>query len=65
MATSRQYGQFSQREGRTSLLAPRQPPTLEAFRQGEGWGFLDRKDPVDGDKLAAYRIECRERPSGP
>ena len=38
---------------------------LEAPRQGDGWVFLDWKEPVDGGKVAAYKIERRERPSGP
>ena len=31
----------------------------------EGWGFLDWKGPVEGGKVAAYKIERRERPSDP
>ncbi len=39
--------------------------TLEAAREGDGWVFLDRKEPVDDGKVAAYKIERRQRPSGP
>ena len=53
------------RRARTSLEAPGQARTLEAPRQGDGWVFLDWKEPVDGGKVAAYKIERRERPSGP
>ena len=42
-----------------------QARTLEAPCQGEGWVFLDWKQPVDGGKVAAHKIERRERPSGP
>ncbi len=42
-----------------------QARTLEAPRQGDGWVLLDWKEPVDGGKVAAYKIERRERPSGP
>ncbi len=53
------------RKARTSLEAPGQARTLEAPRQGDGWVFLDWKEPVDGGKVGAYKIERRERPSGP
>ena len=48
-----------------SLQPPGQARTLECPRQGEGWVFLDWKDPIDGGKVASYKIERRERPSGP
>ncbi len=48
----------------TALQAPGQPRALEAPRQGEGWVFLDWKEPAEGGKVAAYKIERRERPSG-
>jgi len=48
----------------TALPPPGQPRTLEAPRQGEGWVFLDWKKPSDGGKVAAYKIERRERPTG-
>ena len=47
----------------TALQPPGQPRTLEAPRQGEGWVFLDWKKPSDGGKVAAYKIERRERPA--
>jgi len=53
------------RKAKTSLEAPGQARTLEAPRQGEGWIFLDWKSPTDGGKVAAYKIQRRERPSGP
>ena len=39
--------------------------SLEAPRQDEGWIFLDWKEPMDGGKVAAYKVQRRERPSGP
>ena len=48
----------------TALQPPGQPRALEAPRQGEGWVFLDWKQPVDGGAVAAYKIERRERPTG-
>ncbi len=53
------------RKARTSLEIPGQARTLEAPRQGEGWVFLDWKEPIDGGKPAAYKIQRRERPAGP
>ena len=53
------------RKAGTALEAPGQARTLEAPRQGEGWIFLDWKEPVDGGKTAAYKIQRRERPEGP
>ncbi len=52
------------RAAATSLQAPGQPRALEAPRQGEGWVFLDWKEPAEGGKPAAYKIERRERPAG-
>ena len=40
------------RKARTSLEAPGQARTLEAPRQGDGWVFLDWKEPVDTSKAA-------------
>ena len=53
------------RKAGTSLEPPGQPRTLEAPREGEGWLFLDWKEPVEGGKVASYKIERRERPEGP
>jgi hypothetical protein len=47
-----------------ALQPPGQARTLEAPREGEGWIFLDWKDPVDGGAVASYKIERRERPAG-
>ena len=38
-----------------------QARTLEAPRQGDGWVFLDWKEPVDGGKVAAYRRSMWDR----
>ena len=48
----------------SALTAPGQCRSLEAPRQGEGWVFLDWKEPLDGGKVAAYKIQRRERPAG-
>jgi len=53
------------RASKTSLETPGQVRTLEAPRQGEGWIFLDWKEPVDGGAVAAYKIQRRLRPNGP
>ena len=55
---------WSGRRPKTDLLAPDQCRALEAPRQGEGWVFLDWKQPVDGGKPAAYKIQRRECPEG-
>jgi len=53
------------RKAKTSLVPPGQARTLEAPREGEGWIYMDWKEPSDGGKVAAYKIERRERPEGP
>jgi hypothetical protein len=53
------------RKVRTSLEVPGQPRSLETLREGDGWILLDWKNPVDGGKIAAFRIERRERANGP
>lgn len=50
---------------KTSLEAPGQARSLEAPREGEGWVFLDWKEPVDGSAVAAYKIQRRLWPDGP
>lgn len=40
-----------------SLQPPGEPRTLEVVRQGEGWVYLDWKEPSDGGKVAAYKIQ--------
>jgi len=53
------------RKSRTSLDAPGQVRTLEVLREGEGWVYLDWKDPVDGGRVAAYKVQRRRRNEGP
>ena len=48
----------------TALQPPGQPRSLEIPRQGEGWLFLDWKEPAEGGKAAFYRIERRKLPGG-
>ena len=48
-----------------ALTPPGQTRVLEAPRQGEGWIFLDWKEPSDGGTVATYRIQRRLRPDGP
>ena len=52
------------RRAGTPLELPGQPRSLEAPEQGDGWVLLDWKDPSDGGKVAAYKIERREMPDG-
>ena len=47
-----------------ALTAPGQCRSLEAPKQGEGWLFLDWKEPLDGGQVAAYKVQRRERPAG-
>nr|VFJ65807.1 MAG: hypothetical protein BECKFM1743A_GA0114220_103915 [Candidatus Kentron sp. FM]VFJ68995.1 MAG: hypothetical protein BECKFM1743C_GA0114222_105075 [Candidatus Kentron sp. FM]VFK17710.1 MAG: hypothetical protein BECKFM1743B_GA0114221_104985 [Candidatus Kentron sp. FM] len=35
-------------------------PSLTAPRQGSGWIALDWKEPGDGGKVAAYKVQRRE-----
>ena len=44
---------------------PGQPRVLEIIRQLEADLGLDWKNPLDGGRVASYRVERRERPSGP
>ena len=37
---------------------------MEAPRQGDGWVFLDWKQPAEGGKPAAYKVQRRVRDSG-
>jgi hypothetical protein len=48
----------------TDLQPPGQARLLEAPRQGEGWVFLDWKQPAEGGKVSAYKIQRRNRPEG-
>jgi hypothetical protein len=52
------------RATRRTLDAPGQCRTLEAPRQGEGWLLLDWKEPLEGGKPAAYKIQRRARSTG-
>lgn len=38
---------------------------LEIGRKGDGWVFLDWKEPADGGKPNFYTVEKRELPDGP
>ncbi|HEG43471.1 MAG TPA: fibronectin type III domain-containing protein [Phycisphaerales bacterium] len=49
----------------TALQSPGQSRLLEAPKQGAGWVFLDWKQPADGGKPNAYKVQRRNRPSGP
>lgn len=49
----------------TALQPPGQARSLEAPREGEGWLYLDWKQPVDGGTVASYKVERRLRPDGP
>lgn len=44
---------------------PGQPRALELINQTDTTVFLDWKNPTDGGRVASYRAERRERPSGP
>jgi len=44
---------------RTATGLPGQVRTLEVLREGKGWLFLDWKEPVDGGRPAAYKIQRR------
>ncbi len=47
-----------------ALVPPGQCRILEAPRQGEGWVFLDWKQPADGGAVASYKIQRRLRAGG-
>ena len=52
------------RAPRTALTVPRQPVSLAAVHQGEDWILLRWLKPADGGKVAAYRIERRNKSTG-
>ena len=52
------------RRSRTANDIPGQPRTLEVLREGDGWVFLDWKEPVEGGKVAAYKVQRRRREDG-
>jgi hypothetical protein len=37
---------------------------LEAPKQGDGWVFLDWKQPVDGGRVSAYKVQSRSGGNG-
>ena len=41
----------------TKLQVPGQTRALEILRQGDGWIYLDWKEPADGGKVAAYKLQ--------
>lgn len=47
-----------------ALAPPGQTRQLEAPKQGDGWVFLDWKQPADGGRVSAYKIQRRQRPEG-
>lgn len=49
---------------RTSLEAPGAPRALEIVSTREGWVLLDWKNPVDGGRVAAYKVQKRNRSNG-
>ncbi|MDD5036391.1 MAG: fibronectin type III domain-containing protein [Methylococcaceae bacterium] len=55
---------WSGRRAPTALQPPGQCRNLEAPRQGEGWAFLDWKEPAEGGKPSFYTVEIREAPDG-
>ena len=55
---------WDKRKVASAMELPGQARVLEIPSQGEGWVFLDWKAPNTGGKVASYRIERRERPSG-
>lgn len=55
---------WSARANRTALQKPEQPRTLEAPKQGDGWLFLDWKEPLEGGLPSQYKVWRRELPDG-
>ena len=55
---------WSGKETPTTLAPPGETRQLEAPKQGDGWVFLDWKQPAEGGKVSAYKIQRRERPEG-
>jgi len=53
------------RRAPTALQPPGQCRVLEVVRQGDGWVFLDWKEPAEGGKPSFYTVERRELPDGP
>lgn len=55
---------WSTRKEKQPLEVPGQVRSLEVLQQGEGWVVLDWKHPIDGGRVSAYRVRCREFESG-
>ena len=55
---------WSGKETPAALAPPGEVRQLEAPKQGEGWVFLDWKQPVDGGSVIAYKIQRRNRTDG-
>lgn len=53
------------RKSRTAQQAPGQCRSLEAPRQGEGWVFLDWKEPAEGGTILAYKVQSRLQGTDP
>jgi hypothetical protein len=47
------------KKAKTPLAVPGQTRLLEAPKQGDGWLFLDWKQPADGGKPNAYKVQRR------
>jgi len=43
---------------------PGQTRQLEAPKQGDGWVFLDWKQPAEGGRVSAYKVQRRNRGEG-
>lgn len=43
---------------------PGQARTLEVMKEGDGWLFLDWKEPTDGGLVSAYKVQRRKREGG-
>jgi len=55
---------WSGKDTPTALAPPGQVRQLEAPKQGAGWVFLDWKQPAEGGRISAYKIQRRQRPEG-
>jgi hypothetical protein len=55
---------WSGKSDATALEPPGETRQLEAPKQGDGWLFLDWKQPAEGGKVSAYKIQRRNRPEG-
>ena len=54
------------RRSRTQSVTepPGQARTLEIIREGPNWVYLDWKEPMEGGRVTAYRIQRRQREGG-